>query len=216
MRQQWRNAKPAQANGLRVVLPQKCGRNGGMGSMASPSQTSFRQTCRERTTKSASTPYGARDGASAKPAANPLKKGGENVIGALFGGIIRGFWYVTKALWSHPVLRLVILGGMGIWLLPIVWWPRAEPPGSHAYTIAGIVAGAGLIWWLLIGDTVHHLYPRPWLMSVMRMGFPILCYPLVAAWNQREWVAAGIVVVAALVIGIVPYFTNKNSRRGIS
>ena len=134
------------------------------------------------------------------------------MIGGLLGGIIRGFWYVLKALWAHPVLRLIISAGLGVWLLPRLWWPSAEPPGSHAYTAAGIVTGTSLIWWLLIGDTVHHLYPRGWLTSLLRMGYPILAYPLVSAWGVHEWLDWGIVIVASVGIGLVPYFTNKTGR----
>ena len=138
------------------------------------------------------------------------------MIGRLFGGLIRGLWYVTKALWAHPVLRLVILAALGIWLLPRLWWTSAEAPGSHAYTVAGIVVGLLLVWWLLVGDTVHHLYPRPWLTAILRSGYPVLTYPLVAAWGSSALLDWGIVIVVSLIIGIVPLFTNSISRRNLS
>ncbi len=93
------------------------------------------------------------------------------MIGKMLGGTIKAVWWLLQAAWGHPVLRLVILSSIGIiWFLPLTWWPSAVIPGNHAYTVAGIVVvGVAEIWWMLKADTVHHLYPRPWLMSVLRV-----------------------------------------------
>lgn len=135
------------------------------------------------------------------------------MIGKMLGGTIKAVWWLLQAAWGHPVLRLVILSAGTFWFLPRVWWPSAVPPGSHTYTLAGIVVAAAEVWWMWIGDTVHHLYPRPWMSGVLRMGYPILAFPLVSAWSRHEWLAAVTVAVAAGLVGIVPYFTN--SRRTI-
>lgn len=135
------------------------------------------------------------------------------MLGAVFGGVLRGACWILKSAWSHPVLRLVILGLAGVWGLPRIWWPSGLPPGSHLYGVALPVVIGAEIWWLLVADTAHHLSPHPGLMSVLRGGYPILAFPVVEAWSRFPLLLdVAIVGVAGVSMVLVPKFAT--SQRG--
>lgn len=126
------------------------------------------------------------------------------MLGKAFGGMIRGVWWLGQRAWSHPVLRLVILGLVAVWLLP-AWYRTAGWRG--AWTVGGIAE----IWWLLVADTLHHVYPLVGRWTWI--GYVVILWPWVATLVGGRWLAAGVVTVVVVGILLVKYFTN--SKKGV-
>lgn len=125
-----------------------------------------------------------------------------HVIRLVFGPIIR-----------HPVIRFALMLVLGFIGIPLaLHWAATH---TVSIGVATAVSGVTALWWLFMSDLVHHLYPHPALSRIMRIGYPLTAYPLLRSWMRLDWLAAVTVAVVAGLVGIVPYFTNSRSRRGI-
>ncbi|AEW03948.1 hypothetical protein Sulac_0380 [Sulfobacillus acidophilus DSM 10332] len=121
-------------------------------------------------------------------------------MGKLVGGLARGIWWVGQRAWGHPVLRLVLLGLVSVWLLPV--WVHAAGE-RQSWIVVSLVE----IWFLLSADAIHHLWPpvgqRLW------PGYVLLGWPWLSTIVGSRWVAAGLVAFIVAGILLVKRFTNS-------